>query len=1331
MADSNMHNSIRIPPKWIELNVTKRECCMFIAEPDDDTETMCQCGRRKIDHGEFVKYQHRSAQWIPSLHTRVFSTDAYGTILFEGEHHPNKAHYARLSYDTNPDLIVQLMKFVWGHEMPKLVISIQGGSANFELSARLGKIFQAGLIKVAKTTSAWVLSSGLNTGVTKHLGTALNNERWIGGSKRGRIVSVGVAPWGMIEQRNDLIGRNKERVYSPMDHASKFLHLNPRHSNFLLVDNGSVGKFGGENYFRRKFEKCISTYPASPDRGCDTPVVVVVLEGGCHTLNGIHDYLYDDPPIPVVIFAGTGKCADIVAWMVKKFTNEYELNDARDDIIKRVAHSFHVGINRCALLFQQLKEIFRKKNLISVYNPNATTEEEEFDSVILASIFRSQHWSPLQQLSLTLVWDRVDIAQAEVFVYGREWSRDNLEHAMMEALVSNRLDFVNLLLEHGLNMQQFLTASRLQALYSSKRIQSKLIESVLMELSQIRTSSSKKKDPHDKNLTLHDVGVAFSHMMGHVYRSTYIYLVAKSHDAKDGAVDEQEIRSQTFAQPFDDLFVWAIITKRHELGKILWVHGRGALAKALVAVKLNKYLVKELKSSEKTTTNLVVEFENNAEEWENLSVSLLDSCYRQDSKMARQLLTMELDNWSKQTCLMLAVMARHRMLLGHPCCQMLLADLWMGALNIKSNSSLKIVMGILLPPLVLLWDYKSREELQLLPHQEKSSILHHSILPHNNGIITDHLNPPTENQVFPTSVGVTSLDASSLRTYDATKSRGSINSIFNKRPNMERTTDLAEVVKKLNLSSTPTTTAFVTPDGMIAEPILRDVLHQPQRLVKVVERPAYTVSQVAGPHVFNLAPVNNALPDDQPFRFKAVNSSDHHSSFVTTQQSLPAWRKFIEFHKAPITNFFRHAIAYIIFMFTLAYVILYPQDPSSIGWVEIYVVACVFTQGLECIREFIYIDALSISQKLKQMGETVWQFGDFFVVIIFLVGTSLRLIDGYFEYGMVTLRTSSIYWNLRLYKFLGVHRFVGPKIVMMSRMFSHMVCFSMIIFVVIISFGMARESIRFPDMTPTFKDLAQGFLEPYIMMFGEVDLDALSPRCGDGSDDDVPCPIGSWLIPLCWVVYMMVSNVLIVNVLIAVFNRIYSEVDAMAMEVWMFQRFTFVMEFENKPTLPPPLIIICHLTSLMKFISSKFIHCICEEELLERNLDEDEKLHIIIGNDHSLKSFLALNEQHIGFDFEEENVDVIRAILLKEQTGSFGNGEMLANKLGISSEKLSIQQLKFGLQELYVEMEEQRNKLDKLTAYWEMDIANQGADNDENFKESEDVSSHESLVAPF
>ena len=56
------------------------------------------------------------------------------------------------------------MTLVWGMEMPKLVISVRGGSKDFELSPRLGKILQVGLLKAAKHTGAWIFTSALNSG---------------------------------------------------------------------------------------------------------------------------------------------------------------------------------------------------------------------------------------------------------------------------------------------------------------------------------------------------------------------------------------------------------------------------------------------------------------------------------------------------------------------------------------------------------------------------------------------------------------------------------------------------------------------------------------------------------------------------------------------------------------------------------------------------------------------------------------------------------------------------------------------------------------------------------------------------------------------------------------------------------------------------------------------------------------------------------------------------------------------------------------------------------------------------------------------------------------
>lgn len=95
-------------------------------------------------------------------------------------------------------------------------------------------------------------------------------------------------------------------------------------------------------------------------------------------------------------------------------------------------------------------------------------ETQELDHIILTALFKSQHLSPPEQLSLALTWNRVDIARSEIFVYGQEWPPGTLDGAMMQALEHDRIDFVKLLLENGVSMKKFLTIPRLEELYNTK-----------------------------------------------------------------------------------------------------------------------------------------------------------------------------------------------------------------------------------------------------------------------------------------------------------------------------------------------------------------------------------------------------------------------------------------------------------------------------------------------------------------------------------------------------------------------------------------------------------------------------------------------------------------------------------------------------------------------------------------------------------------------------------------------------------------------------------------------------------------------------------------------
>ena len=51
-----------------------------------------------------------------------------------------------------------MMKIDWKMKIPNLVISVTGGALNFSLKPNLKKAFAKGLLKVATSTSAWIIT---------------------------------------------------------------------------------------------------------------------------------------------------------------------------------------------------------------------------------------------------------------------------------------------------------------------------------------------------------------------------------------------------------------------------------------------------------------------------------------------------------------------------------------------------------------------------------------------------------------------------------------------------------------------------------------------------------------------------------------------------------------------------------------------------------------------------------------------------------------------------------------------------------------------------------------------------------------------------------------------------------------------------------------------------------------------------------------------------------------------------------------------------------------------------------------------------------------------
>ncbi|KAM7327402.1 hypothetical protein ACRRTK_013769 [Alexandromys fortis] len=1181
---------------WIESTLTKRECVYIIPSSKDPHRCLpgcqicqqlvrCFCGRLVKQHACFtaslaMKYsdvklgEHFNQaveEWSVEKHTEQSPTDAYGVINFQGGSHSYRAKYVRLSYDTKPEIILQLLLKEWQMELPKLVISVHGGMQKFELHPRIKQLLGKGLIKAAVTTGAWILTGGVNTGVAKHVGDALKEHA----SRSSRkICTIGIAPWGVIENRNDLVGRDVVAPYQTLlNPLSKLNVLNNLHSHFILVDDGTVGKYGAEVRLRRELEKTINQQRIHARIGQGVPVVALIFEGGPNVILTVLEYLQESPPVPVVVCEGTGRAADLLAYIHKQTEEGGNLPDAAEpDVISTIKKTFNFGQSEAVHLFQTLMECMKKKELITVFHIGSE-EHQDIDVAILTALLKGTNASAFDQLILTLAWDRVDIAKNHVFVYGQQWLVGSLEQAMLDALVMDRVSFVKLLIENGVSMHKFLTIPRLEELYNTKQGPT---NPMLFHL--IRDVKQGNLPPGYK-ITLIDIGLVIEYLMGGTYRCTYtkkrfrlIYnslggnnrrsgrntssstpQLRKSHETfgnradkkekmrhnhfiktaqpyrpkmdatmeegkkkrtKDEIVDIDDPETKRFPYPLNELLIWACLMKRQVMARFLWQHGEESMAKALVACKIYRSMAYEAKQSD-LVDDTSEELKQYSNDFGQLAVELLEQSFRQDETMAMKLLTYELKNWSNSTCLKLAVSSRLRPFVAHTCTQMLLSDMWMGRLNMRKNSWYKVILSILVPPAILMLEYKTKAEMSHIPQSQ---------------------------------------DAHQMTMED------SENNFHN-----------------------------------ITEEIPMEVFKE----VRILDSS------------------------------EGKNEMEMHIK----SKKLPITRKFYAFYHAPIVKFWFNTLAYLGFLMLYTFVVLVQMEqlPSVQEWI---VIAYIFTYAIEKVREVFMSEAGKISQKIKVWFSDYFNVSDTIAIISFFIGFGLRFgakwnfLNAYdnhvFVAGRLIYCLNIIFWYVRLLDFLAVNQQAGPYVMMIGKMVANMFYIVVIMALVLLSFGVPRKAILYPHEEPSWSLAKDIVFHPYWMIFGEVYAYEIDVCANDSTVKEI-CGPGTWLTPFLQAVYLFVQYIIMVNLLIAFFNNVYLQVKAISNIVWKYQRYHFIMAYHEKPVLPPPLIILSHIVSLFC--------CVCKRRKKDKTSD-GPKLFLTEEDQKKLHDF---EEQCVEMYFDEKD----------------------------------------------------------------------------------------------
>uniref|UniRef100_A0A914HUY9 TRPM SLOG domain-containing protein n=1 Tax=Globodera rostochiensis TaxID=31243 RepID=A0A914HUY9_GLORO len=201
-----------------------------------------------------------------------------------------------------------------------------------------------------------------------------------------KIVSVGIAPWGLLKRREDFVGRDKSCPLSSAKLSSQntFGVLNNRGiRNFLLVDNGTVGRFKAD-------------------------IISSAVVWRTYTIRAVLDYMTTTPKVPVVICDGSGRASNLLAFAHRYIQEDGNLSEGvRPQLLSIIEDVFFYDKHDAHFSYYGHFGMRSPTKFAHCLSPWGGLETG-CGLCHSDCSFEGHNLSPVEQLSLAFAWNRVD-----------------------------------------------------------------------------------------------------------------------------------------------------------------------------------------------------------------------------------------------------------------------------------------------------------------------------------------------------------------------------------------------------------------------------------------------------------------------------------------------------------------------------------------------------------------------------------------------------------------------------------------------------------------------------------------------------------------------------------------------------------------------------------------------------------------------------------------------------------------------------------------------------------------------------------------------------------
>ncbi|XP_033749437.1 transient receptor potential cation channel subfamily M member 1-like [Pecten maximus] len=233
-----------------------------------------------------------------------------------------------------------------------------------------------------------------------------------------------------------------------------------------------------------------------------------------------------------------------------------------------------------------------------------------------------------------------------------------------------------------------------------------------------------------------------------------------------------------------------------------------------------------------------------------------------------------------------------------------------------------------------------------------------------------------------------------------------------------------------------------------------------------------------------------------------------------------------------------------------------------------------------------------------------WNAMDFLSYVVLVTGIFVRFLYETTDFG-ISRRFFTIGLFLMYMRFLHVlliRRKIGPTIIMLKEGLKELMRFFVIMAVFIISAGVFYHANLYPnhyDMFSTFGvrywSVWKVIYLPYWSVYGEfkdeIEGNDSTDNCSYNQTvymndpDIVRCPEKDWMVSLMSGFFVLILNLLLVNLIIAMFSFRFEEINKNSDQFWRFHRSQVILEFRRR--IPVPLNLLLRPIAILWFCITK------------------------------------------------------------------------------------------------------------------------------------------------